>query len=60
MDEPEVGTKKPLQAAKPVKAKPVAEVSPLKIDKAVVRLRQPLAPIEVPSAMDVSFGELCM
>lgn len=39
------------------KVKPVTEEdSPLTIDHAVARLRQPLATIDVPSAMDVSFG----
>lgn len=58
VDEPEACTKKPQQVAEPVKAKPVAEESPLVIDNAVVQLRQPLATLDIPAAMDVSFGEL--
>lgn len=38
-----------------VKAEPVE--SPLPIVNAVAQLRQPLATIEIPAAMDVSFGE---
>lgn len=38
--------------AEPVKAK--LDESPLPIDNAVAQLRQPLATIEIPSAMDVS------
>ncbi|KAM3866633.1 cyclin-A2 [Diretmus argenteus] len=37
------------------KAKPITEDSPLAINNAVARLRQPLATIDMPSAMDVSF-----
>lgn len=46
--------------AEPVKAKPVD--SPLPINNAVTQFRQPLATIDIPSAMDVSFGEqnFCM
>ncbi|XP_070692732.1 cyclin-A2 [Pempheris klunzingeri] len=55
MDEPDGAcTKKPQQVVEAVKAKTVPEESPLTIN-AVARLRQPLAPIDVPSAMDVSF-----
>lgn len=50
-------TKKPQQVVEAVKEKPVAEDSPLAINNAVARLRQPLATIDIPSAMDVSFGE---
>lgn len=56
VDEPD--TKKPPQVVQPVKAKSSAEESPLAISNAVTRLRQPLARIDVPLAMDVSFGGL--
>lgn len=46
-------TKKPLTVAEADRAKPVD--SPLQIDNAVTQLRQPLATIELPPAMDVSF-----
>ncbi|XP_010729719.2 cyclin-A2 [Larimichthys crocea] len=50
MDEPDGACiKKPQQVVEPVKAKSVTVVDPL------TRLRQPLAPIDIPSAMDVSF-----
>ncbi|XP_035524609.1 cyclin-A2 [Morone saxatilis] len=56
VDEPDGAcTKKPQQAVEAVKAKSVAAESPLTIDNAVARLRQPLATIDMPSAMDVSF-----
>lgn len=56
VDEPDgAGSKKPLQVVEAVKEKPVAAESPLKISNAVARLRQPLATIDIPSAMDVSF-----
>lgn len=59
MDEPDGAcTKKPQQVVQPVKAKSIAEESPLTVNNAVARLRQPLATIDIPSAMDVSFGEL--
>lgn len=51
VDEPSVCTKKPPVAA--LKVKPAAESSP-PIDNAVTQLRQPLATIDFPSAMDVS------
>lgn len=51
-------TKKPQQVVEPVEAKSVAEESPLTVNNAVARLRQPLATIDIPPAMDVSFGEL--
>lgn len=55
VDEPEAAcTKKPPQMVQPVKEIP--EESPLEISNAVARLRQPLARIDVPVAMDVSFG----
>ncbi|CAG04656.1 unnamed protein product, partial [Tetraodon nigroviridis] len=53
VDEPD--TKKPPQVVQPVKAKSSTEESPLAISNAVTRLRQPLARIDVPLAMDVSF-----
>lgn len=59
LDEPDGAfTKKPSQVVETVKAKSVPEDSPLTINNAVARLRQPLATIDVPSAMDVSFGGL--
>lgn len=58
MDEPDGAcTKKPPQVVEVVKAKSVPEDSPL-TSNAVTRLRQPLATIDIPSAMDVSFGGL--
>lgn len=57
VDEPD-GPKKPQQVVEPIKQKSVAEDSPLMVNNAVARLRQPLATIDFPSAMDVSFGEL--
>lgn len=56
MDEPDAGPKKPQPVVEPVKAIPIAEESPLAINNAVARLRQPLATIDLPSAMDLSFG----
>ncbi|XP_019959996.1 cyclin-A2 [Paralichthys olivaceus] len=53
LDEPDGACVKKSQQV--VKAKVVAEDSPLTIDNAVARLRQPLANIDIPSAMDVSF-----
>ncbi|XP_008324887.1 cyclin-A2 [Cynoglossus semilaevis] len=47
-------TKKAEQVVKSVKTEEVTEMSPLPVDNTVARLRQPLAPIDVPSAMDVS------
>uniref|UniRef100_A0A7N6FHE9 Cyclin-A2 n=1 Tax=Anabas testudineus TaxID=64144 RepID=A0A7N6FHE9_ANATE len=56
VDEPEGAcTKKPQQVVEPVKSKTITEDSPLTINNAVARLRQPLATLDVPSAMDVSF-----
>ncbi|XP_035506215.2 cyclin-A2 [Scophthalmus maximus] len=56
VDEPDgARIKKPQPVVDAVKAKPVPEESPLAINNAVARLRQPLATIDVPSAMDVSF-----
>lgn len=59
VDEPDGAKKppKPQQVVQPAKAKPVVEESPLVIDNAVVRLRQPLSTLDIPSAMEVSFGE---
>ncbi|XP_047441908.1 cyclin-A2 [Mugil cephalus] len=55
VDEPDGGrVKKPPQVADAVKAKPTVEDSP-PVSNTVARLRQPLAAIEVPSVMDVSF-----
>ncbi|KAM8732945.1 cyclin-A2 [Acanthopagrus schlegelii] len=55
VDEPDGAcTKKPLQI-EAVKAKSIEAESPLAISNAVARLRQPLATIDIPSAMDVSF-----
>ncbi|KAM4555205.1 cyclin-A2 isoform 1-T2 [Odontesthes bonariensis] len=54
LDEPDGAcTKK--QAAETLKAQLTVESSPLAISNAVARLRQPLATIDIPSAMDVSF-----
>lgn len=59
VDEPDGAcSKKPQQVVEAVKAKSVAEDSPITIDNAVARLRQPLSTIDIPSAMDVSFGGL--
>lgn len=53
VDEPDRAcTKKP--PAEALKVKPTAEDSPQVIDNAVAQLRQPLATIDFPSAMDVS------
>lgn len=53
VDEPDGAcTKK--QVAEAIKAKPTVETS-LAIDHAVAQLRQPLATIDIPSSMDVSF-----
>ena len=55
VDEPDGAcTKK--QVVEAIKAKPTVERSPLAISNAVARLRQPLATLDAPSAMDVSFG----
>uniref|UniRef100_A0A672G998 Cyclin-A2 n=1 Tax=Salarias fasciatus TaxID=181472 RepID=A0A672G998_SALFA len=55
MDEPDGACiKKPQPVAEPVKEKPSVADSP-EVSNAVVRLRQPLATIDVPLAMDVSF-----
>lgn len=59
VDEPDAACKKePPQAVQPVKAQAAVDESPLEISNAVARLRQPLARIDVPLAMDVSFGGL--
>lgn len=57
VDEPDGAcTKKQRQpVVEAVKSKSISEDSPLAIDNAVARLRQPLATIDIPSAMDVSF-----
>lgn len=56
MDEPDGAcTKKPQQVIEAVKTQPKVEESPLAISNAVARLRQPLATIDIPCAMDVSF-----
>lgn len=55
VDEPDCASKKPQQAVEAVKAKPAVKDSP-PLTNAVARLRQPLATIDVPSAMDLSFG----
>lgn len=56
VDEPDGAcTKKPQQVVEAVKGKPKVEDSPLAISNTVARLRQPLATIDMPSAMDVSF-----
>lgn len=56
VDEPDCApAKKPQPVVEAVKAKSESEESPLTINNAVARLRQPLATIDIPSAMDVSF-----
>ncbi|XP_040904938.1 cyclin-A2 [Toxotes jaculatrix] len=56
VDEPDGAcTKKPQQVVEAVKAKSIADDSPLTINNAVAQLRQPLTTIDIPSAMDVSF-----
>lgn len=58
VDEPDAAcTKNPPQAVKAAAAA-AAEESSLAISNALARLRQPLATIDVPLSMDVSFGEL--
>lgn len=54
MDEPDGACPKKSLS---VKAKPTKDGSPLKLNPAVTRLRQPLATIDMPSAMDVSFAD---
>ena len=54
VDEPDSAGSRRLVAPK---AKP-AEGSTLALHTAMTRLRPPLAPLELPSAMDVSFGGL--
>ncbi|XP_061582127.1 cyclin-A2 [Cololabis saira] len=55
VDEPDGAcTKKPVAEA--VKAKPTVSCSPLAVTNAVAQLRRPLATLDTPSAMDVSFG----
>ncbi|KAM9375675.1 cyclin-A2 isoform 1-T1 [Pholidichthys leucotaenia] len=55
VDEPgEAYSRKPQQAAKSAKTQAAVEEAPLAIS-AVARLRQPLAALEIPSVMDVSF-----
>ncbi|XP_041845238.1 cyclin-A2 [Melanotaenia boesemani] len=54
VDEPDGAcTKK--QVAESIKVKPTLESSPLGISNAVAQLRQPLATIDMPSSMDLSF-----
>lgn len=61
VDEPGAAcTKNPPQEVKASSSSSPAEESPLAISNAVARLRQPLATIDVPLAMDVSFGGLQM
>lgn len=55
VDEPDAA---PTKEAEPRKVRPTVEESPLTISNAVARLRQPLATIDIPSSMDVSFGGL--
>uniref|UniRef100_UPI0037E89355 cyclin-A2 n=1 Tax=Semicossyphus pulcher TaxID=241346 RepID=UPI0037E89355 len=56
VDEPDGAcAKKPQPAIDAVKAKSIPEESPLTINNAVACLRRPLATIDIPSAMDVSF-----
>lgn len=58
VDEPDGAcTKKEQPVVEAVKAKSIAEDSPT-VNNVVARLRQPLATIDMPSAMDVSFGRL--
>lgn len=52
VDDPDVV---PAKAVEVSKAKPTVEDSPLAISNAVARLRQPLATLDIPSSMDVSF-----
>ncbi|XP_014874735.1 cyclin-A2 [Poecilia latipinna] len=52
VDEPDAAPTKEAEASK---VKPTVEESPLTISNAVARLRQPLATIDIPSSMDVSF-----
>ncbi|XP_043982439.1 cyclin-A2 [Gambusia affinis] len=52
VDEPDAA---PTKEAEPRKVRPTVEESPLTISNAVARLRQPLATIDIPSSMDVSF-----
>uniref|UniRef100_A0A3B3WD28 Cyclin-A2 n=1 Tax=Poecilia mexicana TaxID=48701 RepID=A0A3B3WD28_9TELE len=52
VDEPDAAPTKEAEASK---VKPTVEESPLTISNAVARLRQPLATINIPSSMDVSF-----
>ncbi|XP_068181780.1 cyclin-A2 [Antennarius striatus] len=55
VDEPDGAcVKKPQQAVEPLRQKPLADDSPLTIDNAVARLRQPLATIDIPSVLNVS------
>lgn len=59
VDEPDAAcTKKPPQVAQTLKAKSTEEESTLAISDAVRSLRQPLARIDVPLTMEVSFGGL--
>ncbi|XP_034546810.1 cyclin-A2 [Notolabrus celidotus] len=56
LDEPDGAcAKKPQPVVEAVKAESITEESPFAINNAVARLRQPLATIDIPSAMDVSF-----
>ncbi|XP_017272901.1 cyclin-A2 [Kryptolebias marmoratus] len=54
VDEPDGACPKK-QVVEGSKAKPTVEDSPLAVSNAVTQLRQPLANIDVPSVMDVSF-----
>ncbi|XP_034037927.1 cyclin-A2 [Thalassophryne amazonica] len=55
IDKPDGAGSKKQSVAEAVKVKPAAEDSAVKVSSAVARLRQPLATIEMPSVMDVSF-----
>nr|XP_029136850.1 cyclin-A2-like [Labrus bergylta] len=56
VDQPDGAAKKKQPVVDAVKApKSITEESPLAINNAVARLRQPLATLDFPSAMDVSF-----
>lgn len=60
VDEPDGACAKKQPVAGAVKVKSIAKESPLKINNAVAQLRQPLATIDLPSAMDVSFGRFTL
>lgn len=57
VDEPDGACAKK-QVAETLKARPVLEESPLAVGSAVTQLREPLANLNIPPAMDVSFGGL--